>query len=137
MIKVTLEYPDVESFMAAMAKLSPTTTAPVVPATVAVEEPVKAPKPAKVVKAEKPAATPPASEMATSPTTESAASAPVSESHSEISYDDVAALVIKCSKANGRPFVVDLLKPFGITSLTAAKPEQFADIKRVFEVALV
>jgi hypothetical protein len=55
---------------------------------------------------------------------------------SEVTYDDVAALVIKCSKANGRPFTVDLLRPFGITALPAAKPEQFADILRVFEVAM-
>lgn len=86
------------------------------------EAPAPAPKPAPAAAPSEPAA----------PVAES----PAQTAPSEVTYDEVAALVIKCSKANGRPFTVDLLKPFGITALTAAKPEQFADIKRVFEVAM-
>ena len=77
----------------------------------------------------------PAAQSAPAPAPTAPVEAPAASP--SISYDDVAKLVIACSKANGRPFVVELLKPFGITALTGAKPDQYADIARVFEVAAV
>jgi len=98
-----------------------------------VEEERRAPKQVKAEKAEKPAATASAAPEVEPEKSTDVGSTPPSDGPT---YDDVAAIVIKVSKAKGRPHVVELLKPFGIPTFTAAKPEQYADIKRVMEEAL-
>lgn len=93
--------------------------------------PAPAPKPVKAAAAPKPqpaepvaSATPPVETAPAQPT----AASPVSTPAVTMTYDQVAAIVIKFSKANGRPAAVEAMKPFGITSLTQAKPEQYAAI---------
>lgn len=130
------------AFFAGLAGPAPVANqpTPVIATTVTeVKEAPKAPKAAKVEKAEKPAATPPASETATTTPEAPAATEPAAESHSEapaVTYDQVAAAVITYSKKYGRPAAVEVLKPFGITALPSAAPEQFGPIKLAFEAAL-
>jgi len=95
-------------------------------------------KAAKVAKVEdpKPAPIPTVSETAsTTPPVVVATPEPAVESPSEptVTYDEVAALVLAHMKVHGRPATVAMLKPFEITALTGAKPEQYASIKAVFE----
>ena len=85
---------------------------------------VETPKPTSATPADAPSG-------ATAP-----AAQPAESSASELVYDDVAALVIKYSKVNGRVKTVEVLKQFGITSFTAAKPEQFAAIAEAFTAEL-
>jgi hypothetical protein len=89
----------------------------------------KPPKAAAAASATPKAPTAPAEPPAASPSEPATAPADAT-----VTYDDVAALVIKYSKTNGRPAAVELLKQFGITSLTAAKPEQFAAIAGAFAI---
>jgi len=53
-----------------------------------------------------------------------------------LKYDDVAKAVLAVSAKHGREKAVGLLKEFGLDTLKAAKPEQFADIKAAADKAL-
>jgi len=98
-------------------------------------------KAAKVAKVEdpKPAPIPTVSETASTPPVVVATPEPAAASPSEptVTYDEVAALVLAHMKVHGRPATVAMLKPFEITALTGAKPEQYASIKSAFEVVAV
>lgn len=138
MITITFEFETIQEAQMALERIHPTHAA-VTPEVVKAAK-VVAPKP---VKAEAPVApTPTATETATStPPAEPVPNEPAAESPSEplipdVTYDDVAALVIKYSKLHGRPATVEVLKPFGITSLPGAKPEQFAAIHAAFALEL-
>jgi hypothetical protein len=69
---------------------------------------------------------------AKAPATGTSATTPTTE----VTYQDVADLVIKYSKANGRPTTVKVLEQFGITALPQAKPEQYTAIAGVFAIEL-
>ena len=97
--------------------------------------------PKKEAKAEekKPEAAKP--EVARTQTTAEAPDAPDQKAENSVAapalkYDDVAKAVLAVSQKHGRDAAIGVLKQFGLETLKAAKPEQFADIKAAANKAL-
>jgi len=122
-INITLQFETLAEASAALERMNGSTAAKA--EAVAVIE--------KAAKAPKPVATPPVAEVATTVPAEPAAASP-SEA---ITYDQVAAIIVAYMKAQGKPAALAILDTFGLKSFTAAKPEQFADIKAAFEAVAV
>lgn len=72
-----------------------------------------------------------ASDSSESSSTESNGNEP-----SDLSYQQVADLVMKVSRTKGRDAAIGIFKQFGVGKLPEAKPEQYADIYKACEEAL-